>query len=73
MKGIVDDGKLYLTSQRILIAKMFTAAVIFFAFQLSISISGIITNAVPMTDLTGGVLKALVMIVSMMAGYQMAN
>jgi hypothetical protein len=40
--GIVDDGKNFGAARRVLIAKMFTAIVIFLAFKISITAATVI-------------------------------
>ncbi|GMO17505.1 MAG: hypothetical protein Ta2E_08690 [Mycoplasmoidaceae bacterium] len=73
--GIADDGKNFGTIRRVVIAKMFSAIVMYVAFLISITVSDLITSGFVLPG--GGVGEAFgkifIMCGCMMGGYGMAS
>jgi hypothetical protein len=73
--GIADDGKQFETNRKVCIAKMFTILVMFFCFNLSLTIAAIASKGLALFDdtLINGVAESLITIGCLLGGYSISN
>ncbi|MDR2567812.1 MAG: hypothetical protein LBC44_00705 [Mycoplasmataceae bacterium] len=74
MIGIVDEGQNFNTIRRVTIAKMFTSVIIYMAFQMSISITAIVSKTLTIPgDIGNAFGKIAVTVGCLLGGYGIAN